>query len=362
MIIKVTNLKTLKKFVYFPKELYKNCEEFSPPIYSTLIKELKNEVLLSKKYTALLYVKNNKVLGRILYTVSRSKHQNKDIGYFSFFDFYNDIEIVKSLTKYMEEDLKGKIDYIEGTFTPYDPDTRRGILVKGFNEPHTFLTTYNYSYYSTLLENCGFYKAYDTYTLKVPNFELIFPKIERIALFSQKRYDITVSNLNYSNVEADLKAVHEILNVATNDLNYQDAPSMELIKSTLKSLKFFINPNLIKIAREEKTNLPVGFSLTLPDFNEIFKITNGKINLIKFLYYKRKIKKCRGILQYVIPKYQNKGAIAQLFYETGKSMKELNIDYFEGGTIMENNPSSWKPFINLGGEISKIYRIYGKEI
>ena len=194
------------------------------------------------------------------------------------------------------------------------------------------------------------------------NVESAFSKVERIASLTEKRYGVTVSDLNYKNIDSDLKAVHDILSVATTDLNYQDSPSMDLIKNVLKSLKFFIVPSLVKIAREKETGLPVGFSLTIPDFNEVLKKTNGKVNIFKFLYYKRKIKRCRGMLQYVIPKYQNKGTIAQLFYETGKTMKTLKLDYFEGGTIMENNPSSWKPFVNLGGEISKIYRIYGKEI
>ncbi len=362
MIIKVSDYKNLKKFVYFPKTLYSSSKEFTPPIYSSVLKELKERVLKAKDYTALLYIKDGKALGRILYTVNTSKQLNKQIGYFSYFDFVNDKNVVKSLSNFMINELKGKVDYVEGSFCPYDPDTRRGVLVKGFNEPHTFLTSYNFTYYQTLLEECGFIKAYDTYTVKILDWEDAFLKSKRIAELVNKRYKIKVDNLNFKNIDRDLKDVHLILNEATNELIYQDAPSMELIESFVKSLKFFIEPKLVKIAREQETDTPIGFSLTIKDVNEILKKTNGKINLFKFLSMKNKVKRCRGMLQYVIPKYQNKGVIASLFYETGKTMKELNLEYFEGGTIMETNPNSWQPFVNMGGEISKIYRIYGKEV
>ena len=73
--------------------------------------------------------------------------------------------------------------------------------------------------------------------------------------------------------------VHNIFSNATNEINYQDPPSIDTIKSFLKSFSFFIEPELIKIARENTTNKPVGFSLTLPDANQIFKKTKGKINM-----------------------------------------------------------------------------------
>ena len=218
-----------------------------------------------------------------------------------------------------------------------------------------------YNYYPTILESIGLTKAYDTYSVEVNLDGPILDKVKRIAALSAKKYNVRIDNFSYKNLEKDLSDVHNVLTKATNEFIYQDAPSMDLIRKTLKSLKFFIEPKLVKIARDENGEA-IGFSLTLIDVNEIIKKTNGKINPIKFLLQKKKAKRCRGMLQYVIPKYQNKGTIAQLFYETQKTMRELKIEHFEAGTIMENNSSSWQPFVNLGGEISKIFRIYGKEI
>ncbi len=362
MIVKVLDKSQLKKFIYYPKDLYKDSKYFVCPIFSALLKELTHEVLNTNKYTALLCYNDNKLVGRLMYTIDVSKQKGKDIGYFSFFDCVNNIDVAKELFNCMEEDLKGKVDYIEGTFSPYEPDTRRGILVKGFNEPHTMLTSYNYEYYPLLIEKMGYTKAYDTYTLKVDVNTDRLEKIERIANISKTRYGIRIDNLNKKKIDKDIEDVHKIFMEATTEINYQEAPSIETIKGFLNSFSFFIEPTLIKIAREKDTNRPVGFCLVLPDANQIFDKTKGKIKPLTFLRLKKKITRARGMLQYVIPEYQTKGTLAQLFWEIKKSVTKLHINYFEGGTILEENPSSWQPFVNMGGEISKIYRLYGKEI
>ena len=360
MILKVQDVKTLKEFIYFPKTLYANSKEFCHPIYSSLIKELKHEVLKTNNYTALLYKENGKILARIMYTVTFNNKLNKNVCYFSFFDAVNDINAVKQLFSYLENDVKEKTNYIEGTFSPYDPDTRRGVLIKGYDEPHTLFTSYNYSYYGKLLEALNYTKAYDTFTIKVKPTAEIYSKIERIAKLSQKKYGVEVKSFSYKNLKKDLSDVHKIMSEATTELNYQEAPSFALIYKSFKSLRFFINPKLVKIARINGE--PVGFSFTILDYNEVLSKTNGKINLFTFFKNKNKITRCRGMLQYVIPKYQMKGTLAQLINETYSDMNKLGITYFEGGTILEENTSSYMPYVNLGGEISKIYRIYKKEL
>lgn len=362
MILKVTNRRQLHSFIHLPKALYRNNPRYTCPIFSALKKELNREVLQSKNYTALLALKDGKPVGRILYTVAESKQQNARIGYFSFFDCINDETVAHELFSKMECDLKKRVNYVEGPFTPYDPDTRRGVLIKGFDEPHTFLTSFNFPYYASLLETVGYQKASDQFTVKIPvDFEKN-ETLERLAEFSAKRYAIRIDSFDRKNVQRDVEDVASVFRAATTKINYQEAPDASVIFAFLNSFGFFLNPNLIKIAREEKTGRPVGFSVTLLDFNEILQKTKGKINPFAFLFLRKRLSRARGMLQYVIPEFQNRGTLAQLFFETQKTLKQLNVPYFEGGTILEENPASWKPFVKLGGEISKVYRIYGKEL
>lgn len=86
MIIKVETKHQLKIFIHYIETLYKDDSLVVYPIFASITKELRREVLETKKYTALLAYKDNQIVGRLMYTIDTSKKQGKDVCYFSFFD------------------------------------------------------------------------------------------------------------------------------------------------------------------------------------------------------------------------------------------------------------------------------------
>ncbi|XMB85298.1 hypothetical protein RJG79_07660 [Mycoplasmatota bacterium WC44] len=363
MIIDIKSKKDLNRFIYFIKDLYKDDEYYVYPIFYAQKKELKTIVLEDKTYKAILCERNGQVVGRLLFTYDYSKKQGKKICYYSYFDSINDYTVVEELFNFMEEDMKLKgIDYSEGTFSPFDPDTRRGIMIKGFNELPSLFTSYNYYYYSELLERYGYGKVIDTVLIKADVNESSNKKLKSFSKFFLRRNDVRIDSLNFNDLDNDLNDIEQILNIATNEIIYQDAPDMELIEQTAKQMRAFINPKFVKIARENSTNKPVGFCLVMPDFNQVFKKTKGKIQPLRMMYYKRKITRARGQLQYVIPEYQNNGLIGHMFKVIFDDLVDAGITEFEAGTMMEDNPKAINAFKKFGGEITKIYRLYGKEL
>lgn len=363
MIRLVNNKKDIKDFVHFIEKLYSGHDKYVYPIFSAVKKEFKKIILEDKSYNAILSVKDNEIQGRLLFTFEFSKKQSKTICYFSFFDTINDLGVVNELFSYMEESMrKNNIDYSEGTFSPYDADTRRGVLISGFDIAPTIFTSYNYEYYGELLEKIGYSKAIDTVSLNADVHQKSKKRLSTVSKYFSRSHDVRVDSLSWKNLDKDMDDVHQILKVATNEIVYQDAPSIDVIAETARQMKLFINPKLIKIARENATNKPIGFCLVLPDFNQVFKQTNGRIRPIKMLIEKRKITKARGTMQYIVPEYQNTGLIAHIFNSLFDEFTELGITDFEAGTMMENNPKPINAFKKFGGEIIKTYRIYGKEL
>lgn len=364
MIVKVTDGETLKTFVRFTEKHYASEALYAPPIYSVFYRELSREVLEKGDYTAILaYGSDGEVKGRLLYTVDVSKHKKSCVGYFSNFECVDDPSCARELFGYMERDLSARgIKYAEGTFSPYDPDTRRGILVKGFDLPPMIFTSYNYPYYGGLLEQAGYAKAYDTFALRLDLEGERARMLHETASKVREKFDIRVDSLDMHRFDRDIADVAEILRAATNELNYQEAPGIAAISRAAKAMKLFLNPRLIKIARENGTDRPIGFCMCLPDFNQVFRKTGGRIRPMKFLREKGRITAARGMLQYIVPEYQGAGIITVIFDETYNSFKKEGITYFEGGTILEENKKSWGVLAKFGGEIVKIYRIYGKEI
>ncbi len=363
MIKIVKSKKDLKKFIYFIEDLYKGEDHYIFPIFYALKKELKKLVLDDSQYIAILSIQNDIIKGRLLFTYNHNKKRNELICYFSFFDSVDDIEVAKELFDFMEQDMRKKgVNYSEGTYAPYDPDTRRGVLVSGFDIDPTIFTSYNYEYYGKLFECLGYKKAIDTVSLNADVCEKSKKRLNTISKYFSRSNDVRIDPINWKELDRDMKDIHEILLVATNEIVYQDAPSFELIAKTAASLKSFINPNLIRIARENLTNKPIGFCLVLPDFNQVFKKTKGRIKPFKILIEKKRITKARGTMQYIIPLYQNTGLIGHLFKVIFDELEAIGITDFEAGTMLENNLKPINAFKKFGGEIIKTYRIYGKEI
>lgn len=363
MIKVVTNKKELNLFIYYISSLYKDDPYYVFPVFSSLKKELNREVLEEKKYTALLCYKNNLLQGRILYTIDDNKQLHEKVCFFSFFDCVNDILVCKELFNYIENDMKEKnIKYIEGTYSPYDPDTRRGVLATCFNERPMLFTSYNYAYYNDLLLQTGYVKAYDTVSVKVDLSTLDYKKLSKYHDYVLAKNNIIIESLSWRHINRDLNDVKKIFDLATTEINYQLPPSIKVIRGFLMSFGFFINKDLIKIARHAKTKEPLGFCLVLPDYNQIFQKTKGRVLPLTLLRNKKKITAARGMLQYVIPKYQTSGLIGCMFCDIYETFKRYGITSFEGGTIMEDNLSSIKVLEHFNGYINKIYRIYRKDL
>lgn len=362
MIVKVSDEKSLQKFVDFTKKHYKGDKLYAPPLYNSLYKSLYKRAIANTEYTALLCVKDGEVVGRLLYTVGTSKRAQRAAGFFSMFECIDDIGCAKELFDCMEGDLKSKgIYYAEGSYTPYDPDNNLGILVEGFDSAPMIFTSYNYPYYGSLMEKLGYVKGYDKYSLRLDIEGAKAEELKELADAVRKKLSVRVDNLDYGNFDRDADDVAEIFKAATSELNFHEAPSIDTIKKVALSMKAFLIPEFIKIAREKDTDKPIGFCMSIPDFNQVIRKTDGKIRPLTMLVEKKKITSARGMLQYVIPEYQGVGLIAVLFDETYKSFKKHGITYFEGGTILEENKKSWGILQKFGGETAKIYRIYKKE-
>lgn len=363
MIVRVSTKKELKRFVLFIRTLYQGDPYYVFPLFMVQTKELTKAVLIDKAYTAIMAIRQNEVVGRLLYTYAKTRNKDKKICFFSFFDAINDASVAKELFDTMESDMKHDgISYAEGAYTPYDPDTRRGILVDGFAIEPTIFTTYNYPYYQSLINHCGYQKQIDTLSLGVDIGDKSGKYLKAISSMFFRRHNVSIRPLNLRRIDQEMKDIHQILQCATNELVYQEAPSIAMIRSVAKNLRLFVNPDFIQIAYENDTGDPVGFCLALPDFNQLFKKTKGRIRPLYLLCNKRKITRVRGILQYVVPKYQGTGLIGALFNGIYDNFPKYGITELEAGTMLEDNPRPIQVFQRLGGKIIKTYRIFGKEL
>jgi len=364
MILKVKNKSELKRFIYYVKDLYRGDSHYIYPLFYILKKELIREVLKKKEYTAILSLdKNSNIQGRLLYKMEYNIKEKRDVCYFSYFYAIDSKKITKELFEYMEKDMiKNHVFYSEGSFTPYDPDNRRGILINGFDSDPIIFTSYNKDYYQNLLEDYGYYKCRDTFSIKPEMNEQTMKRLNTLGRYFDKKYKIDVDYIDFKNIESEIRDIHKILQEADNEHIYQDTPSIDLIGKVAKNLKMFLDKRLIRIARERETSKPIGFCFCMLDYNQVFKLTKGRLNIFKLLFAKKYITKSRGMMQYVIPKYQGTGLIGYIYKHIFDEFRNMGITEFEAGTMMEGNDKPLKSFDKFGGKIYKTYRIFGREL
>ncbi len=133
----------------------------------------------------------------------------------------------------------------------------------------------------------------------------------------------------------------------------------EEINLVAKELKPLVVSDLILFAYWEKE--PVGFSVSLPDYNEDLRHLNGKIGLLgalKFLYYSKKIHKIRVMLLGIKHAFQKKGIEGLLYIETFKRGTRKGYHRAECSWILEENVLMQHGIEAMGGKRYKTYRVY----
>ena len=367
-IVRVENKKDLLRYIKLPFTLYKDNAYWVPPLVSEQMKFFDpryNPYFEHSEVQLFLAITDNEyVLGRITAhtNTNHNKFHNDKKGFFGFFECINDTKVADLLFTEAIKWLKEKgCDIISGPFNLSTNDIC-GLLYEGFEFEPYIMMPYNHDYYPQLIESCGLAKAMDLYAWKiqlnsVPEF------LETLAKKIEKRDSITVRCLDKKNLKRDIEVVFTIYQKAW-ECNWGFVPmTRREFDATVKSMLMYVEPELVFIA--ECNGVPAGFSVALPNFNVVLKQMKGKLDLlslIKFMYFKNKIKSSRCITMGVIHEYQGKG-IDILFY--CYSIKNgIKKGYVEGelSWVLETNTMMNKILERLGTSINKKYRIYEREI
>lgn len=362
-IISADNFDLIRSFVDFPETLYRGDDRYVPYMRRDLIRTLNDLVLRKKTYTALLATDGDRILGRILFTVDKNKQLATDrCGFFSLFECVNDQKVCNLLLDETVSRLKQSgAEYLSGTYFPHDPDNRRGILYRGFERAPLIFTSYNPPYYNELLSTYGLQKHTDAYEYRIDFDKIDLDKLASLADYVKKRCKFHIDTVDWAHLDRDIADVHTVMQAASNEVIYQETPSIEALSAVVKQWRRFLCKDYILIARTDADNTPIGFAMALPDFFELFRKMRGRLDLKgigAFLIHRKKIRALRAILQYVVPDYQSKGAVIALYHAMLDAAVRNGVTYAEAGTMMEQNDKANRAVRSVGGELERVYRIY----
>jgi len=368
-IVQVTNRRTMKDFVNFPRTLYKNAPFWVPPMWNEEKKAYNgktNVMLKNNEYSLLLVYDQGELLGRSLVYIDKdfNRYYTSTIGFFGAFECVDNHEASRLLFSTSIQWLKKRgMSAIRGPIHPIAESW--GFLYRGYDSLPVLMASYNPPYYHTLMEKCGFEKIKDllAYEADLNSGYTIPLRIERFTKqFMDRHSEFSLRKIDIKNLMRDATYIWQITNASLSD-NWGYVPVEEsVMKDMVKRLKIILNEDAIWFVQDK--GVPVGFALGFPDPNAIIKEIGGKLlptGFITLLNKRKSIRRYRLFALGVLNKYHGMGLDVLLYKQLHDALAEQKV-LIEANYILEDNYNIRNALEKLEMKCTKEYRIYEKRI
>lgn len=332
----VKGRRQLSAFIHYPEKLYKGCENWVPPLIGDEFDTLRPASnaafdFCTAKYW-LAYNESGEIVGRIAGIINNKANElHKTLNVrFGWFDFINDLDVVKALIGAVEQWGKANgMKKIIGPFGFTDMD-KEGLLTEGFENLAPFTTLYNYPYYEELLLKIGFEVGaeWDQKLIEVPD------SVERLSKMSEiieERYGLHV--LRAKNTRALVKkygmALFHMYNETFAPL-YEFTPLNDIqIKRYIKTYETILDVDFVCVLADRDEKI-VGFAFCVPSLAKAVKKSKGRLlpfGLFRILKALKHNDTLEALMIGVLPEYQNKGAFVPMFEYLLENLKKRKIKW-----------------------------------
>ena len=358
-IVEVLTKKQRKEFVEYPLHLYKGNEWFVPPLYGDEMKIFTDKNTYAKVSKSVFYlaVRDGVTVGRIqgiLQCQFNEIHNAKQVR-FTRFDVENNQETANALFKAVEDWARQQgMEEIVGPLG-YSDLEREGLLIEGFDYLSTFEEQYNYPYYQSLIENCGFVKDVDWIESRLFSTPQQDERLVALAKRALTRNNLRVVSDGMPKgkfLKKYAKGIFTLLDECYKEL-YGFVPyTPEMIKEILNQFKLIINMKYVRAICNENDEV-VAFGCCIPGIGKAVQKTGGRLTpgcLIRLLKAVAKPESIDLALVGIMPRYRNSGLSAFIMLTLQDMLEQDNVKYLETNLNLETNISiqaNWKHFDNI---------------
>ena len=308
-----------------------------------------------------------KYIGRVAAFVNhkQSKSFKQPTGGMGFFECINDQEAANQLFDTCAQWLEDReMKAMDGPINFGEKDKFWGLITENFDMPPYYGQNYNPGYYVNLFEHYGFQVYYHQLIFYRKVSMALQDKFNERAqrLMSDSRY--SCNHINKQQLEKYAEDFRHVYNRAWVTHDAFKGMSKAQAMSIMKRLKPVLDERLIWFAYHD--GKPIGFYISLPELNEVFKHVGGNLNWwgkLKFLFYKytKKRKNSFGVAFGIDPDYQGKGVEGYIFKHMEKVIQKRKL--YDGIIITwigDFNPKMIKIIEALGGEKIRQMATYRK--
>lgn len=361
----VTTHEEFDQFIHFPYQHYAHDAQWVPPLVSEQKKRLdnrKNPFFEGADMALFLGQVNGVTAGRIAAIDNRAynEYHGTRIGFFGFFECTENQQLANLLIKVARDWLEQRgLTSMIGPLNPSMQD-EIGILVDGFDKSPAIMMPYTKPYYDKLLQQAGLQKSTDLYAYRVTRNSVSADRAQRAEKLLKRRYpEINIRPVNMRRFKSEVQTIRTLYNRAwAHNWGFHEVSEREF-SHMASQLKGIVDPDLVFIA--EHGNQPVGFSLAIPDYNQVLRHLDGKLlpfGFLKLLYHRRHINRLRVALMGIDPEFQGRGIDALLHHRSIQKGLEKGYDSAELGWLLESNSNILRVVEKVGGEHDKTYRLY----
>ena len=352
----------LRAFLRFPERVY----QYDPLWVAPLLRDQSallsptNPFFAHAEIRLFLARRGREIVGRVAAIVDQLhiEHWRERAGFFGFFESLPEEEVVGALLDATRTWLSGRgMTVIRG---PVSPSTNHecGLLVDGFGQPPRLLMPYNPPYYASLLEGVGFIGVKDLLSY---DFDLSQALPERLSVLARtaEAKGARVRGFNLKALREEAQVMRSLYNSAWQQ-NWGFVPMGEAEAAFMAArLRPLLAPELALIA--EWGGKPVGFALSLPDYNPALRLLRGCATpwgMLRFLWRRRSLDEMRVLALGILPDYRRRGIDALLIRETFQGGRRRGYRRAELSWILEENTLMRRTVEQLGSKVAKRYRLY----
>lgn len=364
--------KTREAFIRLPGQLAANDPAWIEPLW------FERRQFLSPKHNPFfdhadarfwLAERDGRPVGRISAQIDRigPKGPNGEvIGSFGMIDAL-DATVLQGLLETAEAWLRSHgVQIVRGPFSLSINQTS-GLLVDGFDTPPFVMMDHHAEWMGPAIEACGYEKAQDLVAYLMDIRGPLPDRERRMATREWPR--LKIRSLDMKHYKSEISTVTEIFNDAWSE-NWGFTPITKAeTEAMAKEMRPILDPDLVKIA--ELDGEAVAFFVLLPNVNEAIADLGGRLfpfGWLKLLW-RLKVTGVRtgrvplmGVRKKTAETLLGKTLPLRMIYAIEDRAHGQRVDEIELSWLLEDNWAVRRIVENLGGRLSKTYRVYEKTL
>lgn len=362
----------MKVFIAVPWSVYRDDPNWVPPLKIERKEAFaaKNPFFEHARWQAWLAFCDGVPVGRISAQIDSLYLERHDAhtGFFGLIEAPDDAEVFAALFATAEAWLKEQ--GMETALGPFNLGINQeiGCLVEGFDSPPYVMMGHARPYYGQQIEKQGYSKAQDMFSYEMNRDSFALPEIVQRLL---KRLDkrIKVRPIDRKNAAGELNTMCSIFNDAWSG-NWGFVPFTSSEFSMVgKELLMIVPSDFIHIA--DLDGKPAAFIVLIPNLNEAISDLDGRLFPFGWvrLLWRLKVrfpKSARIALMGVRQEFQQSRLGPALALSVMHALHGPTIDRgvtrVEASWILEQNQAMRNIMEQVGGVITKRYRMYQKSL